>query len=879
MRHRLFLAVAVLALGLAAPAHAAPPANDNFESPQTLTTGVAATGSTSQASAQAGEPDHAAFMYTGKSVWFRWTAPTTGVARIHSCGSYFDTTLAVYGGSTLTGLYATRKANNTDGCGQWWNGTDEEANHYASVVFARVVAGTSYRIALDGGTSSYYGGTYRIVAEMVGGAAPAPANDDFASATAVTGAEVRATGTTVGASSGWDEWSSALGQSVWWKWTSTVDGPVDIDTCGSTANTQISVARRADGEWAGGSDTATDCPSPGQFRIQARVGEEYFIGVGSGHNAPGAVKLHISGRDDTTPPVSTISEGPSGAHARRVATFLFDGKDDSGSGAATECSWDGGEWQRCYVKDERGSLADGEHTFRVRSTDRYGNVETAPAERRFTVSIPEAPNDDFADAAELIHSVAVTTNNTRATAEVGEPAHYHEYATDASRAFRSVWFRFTADASRRINLDWCASSVKAVMATYTGSSVGALTRVDGEEDGRCESDLYVRAGTTYHVALDLWESGDWGAGPLSLTLTNDGPPEPETTITSGPPAFQRDPGDAVFTFESSAPNATFMCQLAYQDAAPCTSPARFPVAYTFGHHALEVWSIDANGVADQTRARYRWTVDPRPTISGVTRAGQTLTAAYHYSSFAHQWLRCDSGGWNCVPVGSGLRTYVLKAEDTGHRMRVRVTDESGNWPSSQSHPTAVIGPPVATAPPAISGVTRAGQKLSASTGTWSPAATSYAYRWSRCDKDGWNCAPIGTNARTYTLTSADTGLRLRVKVTATNGGGQGSAGSSPTVRVGQPVASAPAVISGTPTAGQLLTTTTGTWTPYVTSYAYEWRRCDRAGNYCTSVGTGLRSYRLVAADAGHRMRVRVTATNSGGSGLSVADPSAVIGAS
>jgi hypothetical protein len=73
-------------------------------------------------------------------------------------------------------------------------------------------------------------------------------------------------------------------------------------------------------------------------------------------------------------------------------------------------------------------------------------------------------------------------------------------------------------------------------------------------------------------------------------------------------------------------------------------------------------------------------------------------------------------------------------------------------------------------------------------------------------------------------------------------------------------------ISGTPTVGQTLSASTGTWSNSPTSFAYQWLRCNGGGNNCVDVANGTqKSYTLVGADAGHTMRVRVTATNAEGS--------------
>ena len=92
-----------------------------------------------------------------------------------------------------------------------------------------------------------------------------------------------------------------------------------------------------------------------------------------------------------------------------------------------------------------------------------------------------------------------------------------------------------------------------------------------------------------------------------------------------------------------------------------------------------------------------------------------------------------------------------------------------------------------------------------------------------------------------------------------------------------PVNTAPPTITGTPQVGQTLTAGNGTWTNSPTSFAYQWLRCNAGGNSCVSVANGTqKTYTLVGADAGHTMRVRVTATNADGSASAQSDQTTVV---
>lgn len=88
-----------------------------------------------------------------------------------------------------------------------------------------------------------------------------------------------------------------------------------------------------------------------------------------------------------------------------------------------------------------------------------------------------------------------------------------------------------------------------------------------------------------------------------------------------------------------------------------------------------------------------------------------------------------------------------------------------------------------------------------------------------------------------------------------------------------PRALTPPAISGTPADGETLTATTGTWARDPRTLLVEWLRC--AGDDCVAVGHGG-SHELTPDDVGRRLRVRVTATNDGGSTTATSEPTAEI---
>jgi len=84
-------------------------------------------------------------------------------------------------------------------------------------------------------------------------------------------------------------------------------------------------------------------------------------------------------------------------------------------------------------------------------------------------------------------------------------------------------------------------------------------------------------------------------------------------------------------------------------------------------------------------------------------------------------------------------------------------------------------------------------------------------------------------------------------------------------------------ITGTKTQGQQLTAVDGSWTNSPTSFGYQWEDCDNAGANCTSIGGAIAStYVLQGSDAGHTIRVVVTATNGVGTGSPATSPATAV---
>jgi hypothetical protein len=173
----------------------------------------------------------------------------------------------------------------------------------------------------------------------------------------------------------------------------------------------------------------------------------------------------------------------------------------------------------------------------------------------------------------------------------------------------------------------------------------------------------------------------------------------------------------------------------------------------------------------------------RPTVSGVTQDGQTLTTSpgtwdgTQPITFAYQYRRCDGAGLHCGAAfpspASASPTYVLQDADLGHTMVAYVTaTNSAGSTSVHSSVTTTVVTPANTAAPTISGTAQEGKTLTESHGSWIPKKPAgYSYQWQDCNASGTACSAIaGATSETYTATAADVGHTLSVLESATAGG-------------------------------------------------------------------------------------------------------------
>ena len=178
------------------------------------------------------------------------------------------------------------------------------------------------------------------------------------------------------------------------------------------------------------------------------------------------------------------------------------------------------------------------------------------------------------------------------------------------------------------------------------------------------------------------------------------------------------------------------------------------------------------------------------TVTGQPVDGQTVTCDGVVTgtgvTTTIQWVRTEADGSGPVVIpGATQRDYTLTPADVGKRLKCSISAQNTSGSaSSTSDPTSVVS----LAAPTVSPVTTSGNTYSGQVLTCVGAVTGVnattTIQWLRTDSNGDGAVVIdGQSGRTYTLTAADVGKRVKCKITGTNSGGSASETSDPTVLI------------------------------------------------------------------------------------------------
>ena len=259
------------------------PANNCFASPTTVAaSGQTLSQSTTGATTESGEPSPCAGI--ANTVWFTWTPSVSGTATFDTVGSTYDTALAVYTGTSLTGL-------TNRGCNDDISSTDQDSRLSFSVT-----AGTNYRIQVGGYNGATGPLTLKVTAPSTSSCS-GPANNCFSSPTAASRL-VQYTQSTSGATleTGEARPCGSIGSTVWYTYTPSTSGTIVIDTYTSNYDTVLAVYT---GSSLGGL-TNVACNDDYGTNLWSRVsfsgtaGVTYRIQAGGYNSATGTLGVYVS---------------------------------------------------------------------------------------------------------------------------------------------------------------------------------------------------------------------------------------------------------------------------------------------------------------------------------------------------------------------------------------------------------------------------------------------------------------------------------------------------------------------------------------------------------------------------------------------------------
>lgn len=537
----------------------APAPNNDFAKRTVLpmVTNLSVSGSNVRATKEAGEPFHAGNA-GGKSIWWSWKAPSSGLAIISTGGSDFDTLLAVYTGSSISNLNCVVSSD------------DFEANYSVSQVFFNAVAGTTYQIAVDG-----YGGASgkTVLGLLLLPPQSPPANDSFGNRTGITGQPFALTGYNTGGTKETGEPNHAGnmgGSSVWYSWKAPSSGKVTLNTFGSDFDTLLGVYTGSVLSNLTVVASNDDDPSGGtasSLTFDAIANVTYQIAVDGYRGAFGDFKLALA---PTSSPTGPANDNFSNATQMFGSSATVYGSNVNASKEANEpnhASNKGGKSVWWYwtastnglvTLSTYGSSFDtllavyagssgltnivsnddffsgsgySKVTFYASKAATYwiavdgyagtlGQAATGDITLTLSTYTGQPPLNDAFTNRIILTGASITTNGTTtgATKEAGEPAHA------GNSGGHSLWWSWRAPASGPVFISTEGSDFDTLLGVYTGSAVSALvTKASNNDDpngGKCSFVSFnAVAGTVYQIAVD----GYYGAfGNVALSINQLG---------------------------------------------------------------------------------------------------------------------------------------------------------------------------------------------------------------------------------------------------------------------------------------------------------------------------------------------------------------------
>jgi hypothetical protein len=547
----------VLALALSRLGTVAAPLNDSFIYSATLSGNEHfVVSDNTGATAEPGEPNHAG-QAGGNSLWWSWTAPTSGHVTLDTAGSFFHPLLAVYTGNAVNSL--TLIASN------YFAGSFDHPDR--SKLSFTAAAGQRYRIAVD----KAFDGDGPDVLILYLRAGTLTENDAFANAWDIPPGTLSASGNNVNATREAgepDHGAGTEGRSIWWRWTAQTNGVVLLDAAGSPSNTVIAV-------YTGNAVNALSIVAHGvpvfdsAFAFQTTAGTTYRIALDNARDT-GPIVLNFRQRpaNDTFANAVLLTGADVTAIGENRGSTKQAGEPNHAGISGTKSVW--WRWTApstgLYVLDAIGSSLGGglfNPVLAVYTGSSVGSLSPVASENgvdgtasrlRFTATSATtyriavggnsanhggdialrlapaqaaAPNDYFANAIQSPQLPATFSgSNLGATVETPTEVPYDVRAT--------VWWRFVAPITGVATLNKVHGVSTLRMVAYQGTSISSLGVIADNYDSQifpprypCSLGFPVQSGLAYAVSI--------GAGISDNDVFDQGEFTMNLSVTAAPP--------------------------------------------------------------------------------------------------------------------------------------------------------------------------------------------------------------------------------------------------------------------------------------------------------------------------------------------------------
>ncbi|WP_172832232.1 glycoside hydrolase family 3 protein [Nakamurella panacisegetis] len=319
-------------------------------------------------------------------------------------------------------------------------------------------------------------------------------------------------------------------------------------------------------------------------------------------------------------------------------------------------------------------------------------------------------------------------------------------------------------------------------------------------------------------------------------------PAPDVTLAASPAAPASGWYTRPVTFTATAADAQSTYLSIEVDNGEVTDYTGPVTVSGDGTHTVDLFGTSANALPARRTIIVK--IDgTAPAASVVSSAKGKLTLAATDAGSGVAAIKYSVNG------GSTWATYTGPVTVTGAPkvVQYRAIDKAGNTSAVKS---VTVQGVLSLGKPVIKGAPVVGSTLTASVKV-TPGAT-ISYQWLRNGK-----AIAKATKSSYTPVAADATTRLSVAVTAKKANYATATATSAAVTVAGKLALSTPVISGVTAVGHMVTASVATHTAGAT-LSYQWLRSGRA------IAGGTKStYKIVAADKGKKLSVRVTEKKAG----------------